>query len=39
MGRLNFTNNNGSTLNFEGSNSEKSALKFIYDTAEYKEFA
>ena len=39
MGRLNFTNNNGTTLNFEGSNSEKSALKFIYDTAEYKEFA
>ncbi len=39
MGRLNFTNNNGSTLNFEGSNSEKSALEFIYDTAEYKEFA
>ena len=39
MGRLNFTNNNGTTLNFEGSNSEKSALEFIYDTAEYKEFA
>ena len=39
MGRLNFTNNNGTTLNFEGSNSEKSALEFMYDTAEYKEFA
>ncbi len=39
MGRLNFTNNNGTTLNFEGSNSEKSALAFIYDTDEYKEFA
>ena len=39
MGRLNFTNNNGTTLNFQGSNSEKSALEFMYDTAEYKEFA
>ena len=39
MGRLNFTNNNGTTLNFEGSNSEKATLAFMYDTAEYKEFA
>ena len=39
MGRLNLTGGSGSTLNFQGSNSEKSALEFMYDTAEYKEFA
>ena len=39
MGRLNFTNNNGTTINFQGSDSEKAMLEFRYDTAEYKEFA
>ena len=29
----------GTRFSIEGNSSEKAALKFIYDTAEYKEFA